>query len=294
MSEVLCLAEQADAPALVALHATAAVDARPLADLAASGWDRPLVITGDVLGAGRESAAAALINRAYRNPAPLLIVPPLPIGDATRLLGAPAPVEIVRQRAEQVVLTDDALRQAMGRDALHVLCTEAIGTALRAGVLATADGKPVIWAYQPSRAATPVLWVGAQVLLTTARTDPVDREELLVALLAWADLHTKHDHADTTRGAGEIAADPGLLRALVVAWSIRPDLLGDALATWITQKLSVNAGPPERLNAAGAALAALGAVDDTGRPEAGRLAALAGEWGLCAWVREARRLEGNI
>lgn len=290
MSEVICLAEQAESPAWAVLRATATVDLRPLADLTAAGWQQPLVISGDRL---RDPATAALIARAYRNPAPLLIVPPLPQGDVTQLLGADAPVEIVRQRSEQVVLTDPALRQALGRDELHVLCTEAIETALRTGELAAAGGKPVVWAYQPTRSTTPVVWIGVQLLLASARTDPLDREDLLAALLAWAEAHTRREPAVARPDTGTGVADPGLLRALVVAWSVRPDLSGDELATWLKQRLAVDPGPPERLAAAVAALAALAALDDAGRPQGEHLAALAADWGLRAWVREARRMEAN-
>jgi len=289
MSSVFCLTEQAGLPAWAILRANATVDLRSITDLAA-GWDRPLVVSGDGL---RDPAIAALIARAYRNPAPLLIMPPLPQGDMTRLLGADAPVEIVRQRSEQVVLADATLQQALGRDELHILCTEAIETALRAGELATAGGRPVVWAYQPTRGATPVLWIGIQLLLASARTDPVDREDLLAALLAWAEAHTKGEPAVLQPDAGRDAADRGLLRALVVAWSVRPDLSGDDLATWLRQRLAVDPGPAEHLAASVAGLAALGALDDAGRPDGKRLALLTAEWGLRAWVREARRMEAT-
>jgi hypothetical protein len=192
-----------------------------------------------------------------------------------------------------VVVTDAALRQALGRAELHILCTEAIETALRVGELASAGGRPVIWAYQPTRAATPVLWIGAQVLLASARTDPIDREDLLAALLAWAEAHTKHEPAALQPDAGKQAADPGLLRALVVAWSVRPDLSGDDLAIWLKRRLAVDPGSPERLTAAVTEMAARGVLDDEQRPRPERLAALAAEWGLRAWVREARCMEAN-
>lgn len=290
MSRVFCLAEQAESPALALLQAAAAVELHPLADLLAAGWERPLLATGDTL---RDPSMAALIGRAHRNPAPLLIVPPLPMGDVTALLGAAAPVAIVRQRSEEVTVTDAALRQALGRGELHIFCTEAIETALRAGELASAAGRPVIWAYQPTRASTPVLWIGAQVLLASARTNPVDREDLLAALLKWAEAHTRAEPPPALRGEGERRADPGLLRALVVAWSVRPDLAGEGLATWLKERLALGPGSPERLRSAVAEMVALGALDDAGRPRPERLTTLAAEWGLRAWVREARRMEAN-
>ena len=288
---VYCLAEQQDLPAVALLRAAASVEPRPLADLAVSGWDRPLVALGEAV---RAPEAARLVRRTFGNPAPLLIVAQLPVGDMTTLLDAPAPVAIVRQRAERIELIDAELRQFVGREQLQVLCNEAIETALRVGDLATAGGRPVIWAYQPTRAATPVVWVAPQLLLVSARSDPLDREDLLAGLLAWAVAHTRPapDAASaTTSLAAQSGADPGLVRALVVAWSVHPDLTVDALPGWLKQRLQVTAGPPERLQAAINALAREGALDADGRPHPAPLAHLANAWGLRAWVREAQRLE---
>jgi hypothetical protein len=173
----------------------------------------------------------------------------------TALLNAPAPVTVVHQRVDVVELIDDALREALGRDSLRVYCTEAIETALRTGALAMADGRPVIWAYQPTRAATPVIWVAAQLPLVSTRTDPLDREELLSALLAWA---------------------------------VRPNLDRQALPGWLRGRLLVrvsDADPDATLTA----LQAEGVLDAQDRPQVERLSTLIDEWGLRAWVREARR-----
>jgi hypothetical protein len=234
-----------------------------------------------------------LLKRTYRNPAPLLILPPLPLGDVTSLLDAPAPVAVVRQRADTVELTDNALRETLGRDNLRVYCTEVIETALRTGTLATASSKPVIWAYQPTRAATPVVWVAAQVLLVSARTDPLDREELLSALLAWAEARTRTRDVREPHEAAELEAkkaDPGLLRALVVAWAVRPDLTRQALLGWLWKRLFLQVNAAD-LDAALDALRVEGALDAQYRPQADRLSSLVDEWGLRAWVREARHAD---
>jgi len=202
-------------------------------------------------------------------------------------------VAVVRQRADTVELTDDVLRETLGRDNLRVYCTEAIETALRTGTLATASSKPVIWAYQPTRAATPVVWVAAQVLLVSARTDPLDREELLSALLAWAEARTRPGDVGERDGAAEPEAkkaDPGLLRALVVAWAVRPDLTRQALPGWLWERLFVQVNIAD-LDAALDALRVEGALDAQYRPQADRLSSLVDEWGLRAWVREARHAD---
>lgn len=288
---LICLAEQQELPAIALLRAAARVEARPLADLAANGWDRPLVALGEV---ARAPAATGLVRRTFANPAPLLIVAQLPVGDLTGLLDAPAPVAVVRQRAERVELVDAELVELVGRKQVQVLCNEAVETALRTGDLATAGGRPVIWAYQPTRAATPVVWIAPQVLLVSARSDPLDREDLLAGLLAWADAHTRP--APEAEGvpsslAAPTGADPGLVRAVVVAWSVRPDLTLEALPGWLEQRLQVPAASPKQLQAAITALADEGVLDAEQRPLPAQLAQLATTWGLRAWVREAQRLE---
>jgi hypothetical protein len=264
--------------------------ARPLADLVRDGWEHPLVLLGDVLA---DADAPALLQRTYRNPAPTLVLPPIPVGDVTALLDAPAPVTLVRQRANAIELTDDTLRTALGRDTLHIYCTEAIETALRTGILAKAGDKAVIWTYQPTRASTPVIWVAAQLLLVSARTDPLDREELLSALLAWAETRTRTEEkpgfSEKTRFL-QASVDPGLLRALVVAWTVRPDLDRQALPQWLRERLFVQVTPAD-LDTALEALRAQGVFDAQDHPQAERLSSLVNEWGLRAWVREARRAD---
>ncbi len=288
---VTCLTEQQDLPAIAMLRAAASVEPRPLAELAANGWDRPLVALGEVT---RVPEVTRLVRRAYGNPAPLLIVAQLPAGDLTSLLDTPAPVAVVRQRAERVDLIDAELRRLVGREQVQVLCTEAVETALRTGDLATAGGRPVIWAYQPTRAATPVVWIAPQVLLVSARSDPMDREDLLAGLLAWAAAHTRP--APDAQGvpsspAAQADADHGLVRALVVAWSVRPDLTVVALPGWLEQRLHLPIRSPEQLQAAIDALDNEDSLDDARRPNSAKLAHLANDWGLRAWIREAGKLE---
>lgn len=289
--KVICLAEQQDLPAIALLRAAASIESLPLAELTANGWDRPLVALGEVT---RVPEAARLVRRAYGNPAPFLFVAPLPLGDLTGLLSAPAPVGVVRQRVERVELIDAELRRLVGREHVQVLCTEAIETALRTGDLATAGGRSVVWAYQPTRAATPVVWIAPQVLLVSARSDPLDREDLLAGLLAWAAAHTRpapHAEGVPSSLAAQADADHGLVRALVVAWSVRPDLTVEALPGWLTQRLHTAAASPKQLQAALTALNDEGALDDARRPNSLKIANLASTWGLRAWVREATRLE---
>ena len=285
---LICLAEQQDQPSLAQLPEEMDVTARPLAELARDGWERPLVLLGDGLD---DPDTLALLQRTYRNPAPTLILPPLPVGDVTALLGAPAPVAVVRQRADTLELTDDALREALDRDSLRIYCTEAIETPLRTGTLATANDKPVIWAYQPTRAATPVIWVATQLLLVSARTDPVDREELWSALLAWAETRTRAEEKPgffrETRFL-QASVDPGILRALVVAWAVRPDLDRQSLPGWLRERLFVQVNQAS-LDVAFDALRTEGALDAQDCLQPDRLSALIDEWGLRAWVREARR-----
>ncbi len=262
----------------------------PLDDMLREGWENPLVLLGDALN---EPGAQALIRRTYHNLAPCLVLPPLPLGDMTALLDAPAPVTVLRHRADTVELTDDALREAIGRDSLRIYCTEAIETALRTGTLATANGKPVIWTYQPTRAATPVVWVAPQLLLVSARTDPLDREALLSALLAWAETQARSDGVQELLERLEPEAaevDSGILRAVVVAWAVCSDLTWQALPGWLQTRLSVSVDDV-RLEAVLAALRREGALDAENQLYRERLAELVSAWGLRAWVREARHLE---
>lgn len=281
---IYCLAEQETLPSLKLLPTGITITVRPQADLARDGWEHPLLVLGDVLS---EPNARQLVQRAYRNTAPLLILPPLPVGDMTDMLGTPAPLNITRQRADTIELTDDALKQSVGRDTCHIYCTEAIETALQSGTLAAACGKPVIWAYQPTRAATPVVLVAAQLLLVSARTDPLDRDDLLAALLEWAAVHTRTSDIDKpAEPASQVKANLALLRALVVAWAANPGLTPKTLPGWLRDRLGVEA-PPTELEAALEELKQANALDAQNRPQAERLAELVNAWGLRAWIREA-------
>ena len=113
-------------------------------------------------------------------------------------------------------------------------------------------------------------------------------------LLAWAEKQVRIEAAETgTRAEAPGArADPGLLRALVVAWSVRPDLDRRALAGWLQERLYVSIDDAEQATAL-EALRAEGALDAHGRPQTGRLSELVDQWGLRAWVREARRADGD-
>jgi len=290
MTHILCLAGQQDEGALRRVPAGVTVSARPLSELVEHGWEHPLVLLGRAL---EDPDASRLLQCTYRNPAPLLILPPLPVGDVTSMLKAPAPVTIVRQRTDAVQLTDEELQDTVGHDILRIYCTEAIETALRTGILATAGGKAVIWAYRPTRAATPVVWIAPQLLLVSARTDPLDREALLAALLAWAEGRSRADIAGESVEGEEAeakGADSGILRAMAVAWSVRPDLTRETLPGWLWERLFVRVNPAD-LDAVLGALRVTGALDAQDRPQRERLSALVDEWGLRAWRREAQRLE---
>src|SRR5579859_6876076 len=145
MIEILCLQEQVDQPALKVLAALAKTSAQSLSALARLDWQQPLVILGSAL---LTEEGKALARRAPHMAAPLLVMPPLPIGDMATLLEAAAPITVVRQRTDTLDITDGALHAIIGRTNLLVPCTGAIETALTSGILAKASGRPVIWAYQ--------------------------------------------------------------------------------------------------------------------------------------------------
>ena len=290
MTPVLCLADQQSRQAFKLLPAAVKLAARPLDELLRMGWKQPLLLLGDALTG---ADATRLLQRTYHNLAPLLVLPPLATGEATSMLGAPAPVVVVRQRADGVDVIDADLSEAVGREHLQIHCTEAIETALQTGVLATASGKPVIWAYRPTRASTPVVWVAPQLLLVSARTDPLDREDLLSALLAWAENQKQTESAqEVSQGTSleATAIEPGLLRAVVLALTVRPDLTGRTLKGWLETRLFVSLDEP-RLDAALTTLRAQGALDAESRPRPERLGELVNVWGLRAWVREVQRME---
>jgi hypothetical protein len=289
MTHVFCLLQQQDDQAMARLPAEVTVTAWPIADLLSRGWEQPLILLG---GALSDPGVSRLLLATYGNPSPLLILPPLPLGDVTSLLNAPAPVKIVRQRASDLQLTDEALKETVGHGILRVYCTEVIETALHTGILATANGKPAVWAYRPTRVATPVIWVAPQLLLASARTDPVDCEALFLALLAWAEARIRPDvtKVEAKSADSEVEPDPGVLRALVVAWAVRPDLTGQALSGWLRERLFVETAA-DSLVLALKALQGEGVLDSQNHPQVKRISDLVDEWGLQAWVREAHRME---
>lgn len=290
MTHVLCMAEQQNRQAFRLLPATVTLAAHPFGDLLRQGWNQPLLLLGDAL---TSTDAVRLLQRTYHNPAPLLVLPPLRVGVVTSILDAAAPVVIVNQKANGIDVIDAALGEAVRREHLQIHCAEAIETALQTGVLAAANGKPVIWAYRPTQASTPVIWVAPQLLLVSARTDPLDREDLLEALLTWAENQTRTESAQDTaqRGSLEaIAAEPGLLRAVVLALAVRPDLPRQALKGWLEMRLFVSIDDPE-LDAALATLEEQGALDVNLRLRPERLEELIDTWQLRAWVREVRNLD---
>ena len=139
----------------------------------------------------------------------------------------------------------------------------------------------------------PMVWVGAQLLLVSARTDPLDREELLSTLLAWAVARTRASNPIepvAIPAAPSLAADPALLRALIVAWSVRPDLTVETLPKWLAKRLFTTA-ETDALNAAVSILKDDGVLDAQGQPQAEQVAGRVRDWGLRAWVREAHQLE---
>lgn len=315
MNNLISLLEQRDHPAWKWLPEGVTLDVHSLTELLSNGWEHPLFLLGDALD---KPDITRLLRRTYHNPAPLFILPPLPSGDVAPLLNAPAPVTIIRQRADTLTLEQDLARFVVAADAAHpvsavsdapttevvttlqVFCTEAIETALHTGTLATAEGKPVIWAYRPTRAATPVVWIAAQLLLISARTAPLDREALWQGLLAWAEANTRTIEAGRTSsgsglpGEGPLLpsashlADPALMRAVVVAYAARPDLTRDALADWLATWLGVHTDAPT-LDAVLVALQNEGAIDAGNRPQRERLTELVKTLGLRAWVREIKR-----
>ena len=90
MIQVLCLTEQRDQAAWSRLPDDVAIAARPLADLLSRGWEKPLLLMGSGL---LQPDASKLLQRTYRNAAPLLILPPLPPGEMTSMLNAAALAE---------------------------------------------------------------------------------------------------------------------------------------------------------------------------------------------------------
>jgi hypothetical protein len=76
----------------------------------------------------------------------------------------------------------------------------------------------------------------------------------------------------------------------VLVWAVRPDLDRQALPGWLREWLLVPVTPTD-LDTALEALRAEGVLGTQDRPQAERLSSLVNEWGLRAWVREARRAD---
>ncbi len=291
MEPVICLLEQATQfgsnrlPGIV-------VKPEPLDQLVPSGWDAPLVVTGDVFNL---PSVRLLIQQAYRNPAPLLVFPPFPLVELTEVLVTPAPVSIISHAANELVLEEKELWLKPEQDKLRLYSTAAINTPLQTGVMATAHGKPVIWRYQPTRAATAVVLISVQLMLVTARSDPLDREALSQALLAWAWGQVKPTRQSlelTTEDGMVTKVDPGLLRAIVIGLHLRPDLTAQTLPAWLATRLFVRSSANDT-EAAMAHLQQQQALDSQGQPVARKITHLIDEWQLHAWVREARQNEAG-
>ena len=75
-----------------------------------------------------------------------------------------------------------------------------------------------------------------------------------------------------------------------LVWAVRPDLDRQVLPGWLRERLLVPVTPTD-LDTALEALRAEGVLDTQDRPQAERLSSLVNEWGLRAWVREARRAD---
>jgi hypothetical protein len=292
MEAVTCLTEQ-QAQFAANRWPQLSVTFRPIAELAQEGWQNSLLVSGNVLA---EAEAGELIRRTYGNAAPMLILPPLPPGEIADLLGAPAPVNIINQVADKVMIEDATLKSTLHQDELRIYCTQAIATPLQPGVLATAQRKPVIWAFQPTRQATPVVWVTVQLLLISARSDPVQQQQLFSCLLTWARERSRTTAPDrAASGSGPSAVTPvpfKLLRAVVIALAVRPDLETKNLSGWLASRLVVEISNEQR-EAALRWLQQEGIADDKQRPLPVPLANLVDKWQLHAWLREARKLEDS-
>ena len=116
---------------------------------------------------------------------------------------------------------------------------------------------------------------------------------MLTALLAWAEAHTHPESGrEQIEGAARRAkqADPGMLRALVVAWAVRPDLTRERLPDWLQTHLSI-ATEDATLDAAIDWLREEKDLDAPPRLRQEQMKTLINAWGLRAWVREVQRLD---
>ena len=77
-----------------------------------------------------------------------------------------------------------------------------------------------------------------------------------------------------------------------LVWAIRPDLDRQALPGWLRKRLLVPVTCTD-LDTALEALQVEGVLDAQGHPRTERLSSLTNEWGLRAWVREARCADGG-
>ncbi|MBK8988201.1 MAG: hypothetical protein IPM39_19400 [Chloroflexi bacterium] len=288
MKAVICLAEQQLLFAGNRLPKTAAAF-KPLPDLLREGWTQPLVLVGDKITA---ADFKALAQRTTQNPAPLLVLPGFPVADVTALLAAPAPVQIIAQPANRVTVKDAGLETAVGKHDLDLYCIEAIETPLEVGVLATSQEKAVIWAYRPTRAATPIILITVQLLLPSARSNPLDREALWFALLEWGLANSRKETAVTITTDQESPLEADLLRAFVIAFHVRPDLPAQTLPDWLRTRLFVQVSP-EQTDAILRHFQQRHVLDEAGRPLSEQVTQLINQWGLQAWVREARRIEAS-
>lgn len=178
--KVHVLAEQATNPALHLLAAHADLIPVTIDEIRQLALQYPLVILGTA-----KAKLERLCQSIYKGAFPLLLLPPWAAqADLTSVLETPAHLVIQHGRGDKIKLLDSELFQATGQDTAQVRCDQVLITPLQAGIMARNDsGKPVLLRYRPTSTATPIYVTTVQLLAYSSRSDALEREKLLRALL---------------------------------------------------------------------------------------------------------------
>jgi hypothetical protein len=201
----------------------------------------PAIVLGIAL-LDHAQALARLCLAVYRQPYPLMLLPPWPAqANLAPILDAPTSVVLRTSPGDQIDLGDADLRQVIGQGRIQVRCDQVLETALTSGVMAhNESGKPVLLRYRPGNQATPIYVTTIQMLTHTSRSDPWARESLLIALLQRMAEEAEAKQTPLKPVAAENALPtPAMLRAVVTGLAVTESPAISRLQALLAEQLFV-------------------------------------------------------